>query len=284
MLSCLERKLFPSIEALGEKIKFALILVQLCRGKITLDQQRDIVQWTKNITLPDDLTASYAMLAFYYETQIPPPTLLCTKISYLQQHVVERFRSSNCAMYGWMKCGRLSELHPRPKKTNPTFTNTCLSNIIFHKMNFIMKTKFIWHDKPSKSVQISQNQWMCIYYNVCMFIFKANWNGSKALKHWRLADYCAFGNWVLDGQSCDEWSSYLLAALLHVRCYLTDPSSLVQLSASPASPFPEKREWVRPSLLVAKTLFHHQAQLCEWTGQDLALHASSIFSSPSLSP
>lgn len=71
---------------------------------------------------------------------------------------------------------------------------------------------------------------------------------------------------------------------LHVRCYLTDPSSPVQLSASRASPFPEKREWVGPSLLVAKTLFHHQAQLCDWTGQDLALHASSIFSSPSLSP
>lgn len=65
---------------------------------------------------------------------------------------------------------------------------------------------------------------------------------------------------------------------------LTSPSSLIQLPDFPASLFPGKREWVRPSLLEAKTLFHHQAPLCDWTGQDLALHASSIFSSHSLSP
>lgn len=101
-----------------------------------------------------------------------------------------------------------------------------------------------------------------------------------------LADYCAFVKRVLDGQWHDKWSSCVSVhnSPLHVRCYLTDPSSPIQLSDSPASPFPEKREWVRLSLLVAKTLFHHQASLCDWTGQDLALHASSIFSTPSIYP
>lgn len=157
--------------------------------------------------------------------------------------------------------------------------NASLSNIIFHQMNFIMKAALMWHDKPSKSKQIQQNQWMCIYYNLCVLIFKANWNGSKAWKRSRAADHSEFlrvsSGWpIMFPQDSPP----------HVRCYSTDPSSPVQLSASPASPFPEKREWVGPSLLVAKTLFHHQARLCDWTGQDLALHASSIFSSPSLSP
>ncbi|CAL8357562.1 unnamed protein product [Arctogadus glacialis] len=43
-------------------------------------------------------------------------------------------------------------------------------------------------------------------------------------------------------------------------------------------PTNKKREWVRSALFVAKTLFHHQAGLYDRTGQDLALHASSIFS------
>ena len=59
---------------------------------------------------------------------------------------------------------------------------------------------------------------------------------------------------------------------------------MIQLCDSPASLFPEKREWVRLSLLAAKTLYHHQAHLGDWTGQDLALYASSIFSTPSISP
>lgn len=82
----------------------------------------------------------------------------------------------------------------------------------------------------------------------------------------------------------DLWfyESYLLTSLIYM-------SGIIWLInhhwPNPASPFPRKKmECVRPPLLVAKTLFHHQVRFCGWTGLDLALHASSIFSAPASPP
>ena len=112
MFSCLERKLFPSIDALGEKIKFAFMLLQLCCGKVRQDARKHCAMTIqKTITLPGDPSSLYAVLAFHCATQISPfPFKYPNSIPV---HTVKQFGCFNCALNRQMKCGQLSAMYPR---------------------------------------------------------------------------------------------------------------------------------------------------------------------------
>lgn len=152
----------------------------------------------------------------------------------------------------------------------PGLINAFLSGTIFHTVYSVMKPQLIWRDVPGKSIQTHPHLWVWIYSSVHVLIFRANWKRSKTwTSSARERIFSELVKWTVRGQVRGEWCTYLLTnSPWRVRCYLTDPTPLIQRSDFPACPFPEKREWVRQPQLVAKTLFHHQDCLCDWTGQD----------------